>query len=583
MGAPALDDALRQLLAAQIVVSGISQQSLLFRHALIRDTAYQSLLSRKRLRYHQAIADAIVKSHTNVATTQPELVARHYTVARRDDLALPYWKQAGTRALEHSANYEAVDHFSNALAIAEKLPEGPGRGYETLFVRTRLAEALTQAGRLKEAVTLFRVATEQARREDNASSFVRAALGFDLAQFLGGGVARDQSIMFLTEAESKTAPGDDRQRCLILVGLARAYLLLGDTEKSEGFDRRASDLARRLGDRESLFNLSINRFLVPRIASSTDVHGRLAELDDLLELARGINDDEMTQRALSLDVYVSTELGKRARANLSLSALTELGKSRQRLHAQWVARCGATMFAGLDGDFATAEVLAEEAQELGRLTSGDQFGGIYGIQMFSIRREQGRLAEVAPVIKGFIEENPDEITWQPGFALIAADLGFKEPALRRLRQLGEGGFKMPVDAMRSASLSYLAEVAALLDDAESASRLYELMSVYEHMTITAGIATVCYGAASRYLGMLAATFGEIDRAEGHFEHAIAMNTEMSASPWLAHTKAEYASLLSRRGTKGAREHADALANEAWKMAAELGMVRLKKRLQRWIH
>ena len=112
---PVLDGALRQLVAAQLVVMvGTSQQSLLFRHALIQDTAYQSLLSRKRRQYHQAIADAMVKSYPNLLTTQPELVARHYTEAQSEDLALPYWTRAGERALERSANYEAVDHFSNA-------------------------------------------------------------------------------------------------------------------------------------------------------------------------------------------------------------------------------------------------------------------------------------------------------------------------------------------------------------------------------------------------------------------------------------------------------------------------------------
>ena len=80
----ALDGALRKLLAAQLVViGGMSHQTLLFRHALIQDTAYQSLLSRKRRQYHQAIADTIVKSHPDIVATQPELVARHYTDARR--------------------------------------------------------------------------------------------------------------------------------------------------------------------------------------------------------------------------------------------------------------------------------------------------------------------------------------------------------------------------------------------------------------------------------------------------------------------------------------------------------------------
>jgi class 3 adenylate cyclase/tetratricopeptide (TPR) repeat protein len=584
LGGPVLDGALRQLLAAQLVVmGGMSHRSLLFRHALIQDTAYQSLLSRKRRQYHQAIADTIVKSHPNIVTTQPELLARHYTEARRDDLALPYWKRAGERALDRSANYEAVDHFTNALTIAEKLQEGPERSLETLNGRLRLAEALTDAGRLKDATKHFHVAAEQARQTDDTNSFVRVALGYDLAQF-GSGLPLDRSVALLTEAEAKIAPDDDRQRCLILARLARAHLLLGNAGQSENFGKRGTELARRLGDRQSLFNLYFNQFLVPRpVASSSDVQNRLSKLDELIEVSQDINDDEMKGRTFSLDIYVSAELGQRARVDRSLAVLIEIGEVRQRLLLHTLARHGAAMLAILDGDFAAAEALAVEGLELGRQTSGDQLEGVYGLQMFSIRREQGRLAEVAPVVKHYIDENPDETTWLPGFALIAADLGFEEPACRRLRELAETGFAMPFDARRSASLSYVAEVAAHLGDAEAAARLYELMSVYQHMTVTAGVVTVCYGAASRYLGMLAATLGEFDKAEAHFEHALEMNTAMGARPWLAHTKAEYARLLRRRGGKGASERAELLANEAWETAAELDMVRLKRRLQPRVH
>ena len=182
-----LDDALRQLLTAQLVVmSGTSQQSLLFRHALIQDTAYQSLLTRKRVHFHHAIADALVQSHPDIAATQPELVARHYTEGRRDDLALPYWMKAGERALERSANYEAIDHFSNALALAERLPDGPEQSVETLAARLRLAEALTEAGRFKDAITHYVTAAEQAREANDIESFVRVALGYDTALSLLG-------------------------------------------------------------------------------------------------------------------------------------------------------------------------------------------------------------------------------------------------------------------------------------------------------------------------------------------------------------------------------------------------------------
>src|SRR6201986_5085893 len=98
-----------------------------------------------------------------------------------------------------------------------------------------------------------------------------------------------------------------------------------------------------------------------------------------------------------------------------------MGEVRQRLLQQWVSRHGAAMLSILDGNFAAAEDYAREGVRLGRLTLGDQVEGVYGIQMFSVRREQGRLAEVAPVVRRLIDEKPGEKAWLPGFALIAAD------------------------------------------------------------------------------------------------------------------------------------------------------------------
>src|SRR3546814_3969992 len=169
----------------------------------------------------------------------------------------------------------------------------------------------------------------------------------------------------------------------------------------------------------------------------------------------------------------------------------------------WIARHGRAMQGVLEGDVATAEQHAEAALELGRRTLGDQVEGIYGIQIFTIRREQGRLAEVAPVIKRFVDENPDRAAWKPGFALIACDLGFQNPALRILEELAETQFAFPLDAKHSTTLAYLAEVCVALEDQGRAEQLYQLLTPYRNLTITAGVTTVCYGAAGRYLGALA--------------------------------------------------------------------------------
>ena len=577
-----LDGALQQLLAAQLLVTtAMSDRFLLFRHALIQDTAYRSLLNRTRRAYHKKIADTLVSSHADIVATQPELVARHYAESQCGNLALPYWKRAGERALERSANYEAIDHLSNALALAEALPEGMERLRETLATRLRLADASCDAGRLIAATQHYVIAAEQARRVDDTDSFVRVALGYDTTQFLAG-LPLNQSVDFLTEAEGKLGPHDDKPRCLILARLARAHLFLGDNDSSETFATQGATLARRLDDRYSLFNLFINRFLVPRqVASASDVETRLSELNELIALADGVDDESMA-RALSTDLYISTELGHRLRAERSLAAMRELGETRQRLVIQWVAQHGAAMLAFLDGDYQAAEAFARKALQLGRLTHGDQVEGVYGIQMFSIRREQGRLAEVAPVFKRLMTDQPGERSWLPGFALIATDLGFEAQARRRLHELAETGFDLPFDAKRSAALSYLAEVAARLDETEAAACLYELMSAYQHMTITAGVAAVCYGAASRYLGMLAGVLGEFDAAEAHFEHALDMNRRIGSDPYLGHTEAEYALLLRRQKGKGVSKRAEFLANEAWDIAARLNLPLLKRRLQTFV-
>ena len=580
----ALDGALHQLMSTQlVVVGGVVRDALIFRHALIQDTAYQSLLSRRRRYYHEAIAKALLDAYPDLVVTQPELIAQHYVKAQKIELAFPYWMKAGERALGRSANYEAVDHFQNALAIVEHLPEGAARQKEVLEVTLKLGEALSAAGRVSDSAAKYKLTAQLAREAGDTKAFIRSALGFDVAQFLSA-KSLAESLQLLNEAMGKIEPNDHGLRCQLLRRLALAYSFLGDSKKSAKCHKEGISLARKLGDKTSLFELSALSFLTPTtVKSAAEANDRIAELDELKRLSADINDDAARGRALSLDVYVSTELGNRARADRAVDGLEELGTLRQHLSLLWVARNARTMMAILDGKFTTAETLAGEALSLGRETHGTDVDGVYGMQMFAIRREQSRLSEVAPVMKHFIEERPDETTWLPGFALIAADLGYRDAAQRRLSELARSGFAMPLDAKRSASLSFVAEVAVSLGDTEAAQTIYDFMLEYKDMTITAGVATVCFGAASRYLGMLSAALGDFEDAAAHFENALEMNAASGSRPWLAHAQAEYANLLHKVGSKKALQRASSLSAQAWATAAELDMVRLKKRLQPTLH
>jgi class 3 adenylate cyclase/tetratricopeptide (TPR) repeat protein len=579
----ALDGALHQLMSTQLLVGGVVRDALSFRHALIQDTAYQSLLSRRRRYYHEAIAKVLIEAYPDLVVTQPELIAQHYAKAQKIELAFPYWMKAGERALGRSANYEAVDHFQNALAIAEHLPEGAAQQKEVLEVTLKLGEALSAAGRLSDSVAKYKLTAQLAREAGDTKSFIRSALGFDVAQFLSA-KSLAESLQLLTEAMGKIDPKDQGLRCQLLRRLARAYSFLGDGKNSAKCHAEGIKLARKLGDKTSLFELSVLSFLTPTtVKSATEANDRIDQVDELKRLSASISDDDARGRALSIDVYISTELGNRARADRALDELEELGTLRQRLTLLWIARNARAMMAILDGKFTTAEALTGEALSLGRQTHGTDVDGVYGMQMFAIRREQSRLSEVAPVMKHFIEENPEESTWLPGFALIAADLGYRDAAQKRLSELARTGFAMPLDAKRSTSLSFVAEVAVSLGDTEAAQTIYDYMLEYKDMTITAGVATVCFGAASRYLGMLSAALGDFEEAAAHFEHALEMNAASGSRPWLAHAQAEYANLLHKIGSKKALQRASSLSAQAWATAAELDMVRLKKRLQPTLH
>ena len=139
-----LEQALQQLVEAELILRrGLPPQvRYMFRHALVRDTAYQSLLKSTRQQYHERIGQVLEKQFTEVATTQPELLAQHYTEAGQDEAAISYWQLAGQRALQRSAHAEAIAHLTQGLALLTPLPETRERLQQELDLQVALGPAL---------------------------------------------------------------------------------------------------------------------------------------------------------------------------------------------------------------------------------------------------------------------------------------------------------------------------------------------------------------------------------------------------------------------------------------------------------
>jgi tetratricopeptide (TPR) repeat protein len=109
-----------------------------FKHALIHEVAYQSLLRGTRQHYHRQVADVLVTRFADRVETQPEVVAHHYTEAGLPAQALPYWQRAGDRAAERSAHREAIVHCTRGLAVLAMLPETRERTAHELHLQVRL-------------------------------------------------------------------------------------------------------------------------------------------------------------------------------------------------------------------------------------------------------------------------------------------------------------------------------------------------------------------------------------------------------------------------------------------------------------
>jgi class 3 adenylate cyclase/DNA-binding winged helix-turn-helix (wHTH) protein len=121
----------------------IPEPTYTFKHVLTQEVAYHSLLHSTREQYHQQLARVVEERFPEIAGTKPEWLAHHFTEAGLMAQAIPYWRQAGQRAIERSAYVEAISHLTHGLEALQTLPETPERTLQELGLQTTLGFSLT--------------------------------------------------------------------------------------------------------------------------------------------------------------------------------------------------------------------------------------------------------------------------------------------------------------------------------------------------------------------------------------------------------------------------------------------------------
>jgi DNA-binding NarL/FixJ family response regulator len=572
----ALSAGLEEALAAAVIEPAAEPGCFQFSHALVRETLYDEIPPLRRARLHLRIGAALETLQGRDPMSSLAALAHHYCAALPGGdprKAADYAQRAADHADQLFAYEEAARYCRLALqALEAKGADDPARRCRLLIT---LGQALVKTGENLQAAEVLQHAAASAKALGVSEEFARAALAFEEATWRPG-IPGDDAARLLRDALAGLAEGDSILRSCVLSSLTRALVFSGAFDEAMAVHAQAIGMARRLDDPASiaaaLRSVATARWLPQQFAA------RVRNTLDAEHYANAIGDRERVLEAASWRLFDLMELGDLNTRAREFAAYIKLADEIRQPFYQYIGVSTRAMLALFEGRLEEAERLAREAFEFGGRMPGLDAEGIYGLQMFSVRREQGRLAELAPVVAHFVQRTAAAATWRPGLALVYSELGLSAEARAEFEKIAAEGFeRIPNDARWVTCMTYLAEVCTFLGDADRAAVLYAELAPFEGRNLMAPPNIVCFGSASRHLGALAATMRRWADAERHFEAGLEMNARQGARPWLAHTQHQYARMLLSRNAIGDRERAIALLDDALTGAQEIGMVALAAR------
>ncbi|MCA0872787.1 AAA family ATPase [Seohaeicola saemankumensis] len=282
--------------------SGFNRGHFVFRHALIRDTAYQSMLASTRRAHHAGVAAALAKLRSAEIERRPELVARHLTEAGDWPAAFERWRSASEMALARSASQEAMENAEETLNAARKMGDNATR--EVVIGKILVGRSYDSVGRLPEGIAKLRDASEAARKIGNPELAADAANHFADTCMMAG-ENHNEAIRRCLEALQGLSDHDERRRCRLMGQLARAYLFNGQFSEGTHFGQECMELAAQLGDHKSQFSVMMMRFGAPFVARrKAEAEDWRQNLEDMHNVAQHLNNIDRG-RDNTLSIFLS--------------------------------------------------------------------------------------------------------------------------------------------------------------------------------------------------------------------------------------------------------------------------------------
>ncbi len=550
-----------------------------FAHALTRETLYAEWNATERASWHLRTGEELEALTASDPTAPQAELAHHFLKAAPGGVAekaVDYAVRAAEHAVTVHAHDEAVKHYGRALEALDllEMPDDAQRCELLIALGTAQLDAQHSDPRGRES--LLRAA-EIARTLGRPDQLARAALELaGTAHHAGPG---DPIVIeLLEEALARLEGGDEALKARVMADLAIQRLSAESLDEGAALSEQAVLLAQKTGDAVTLGE-TLNLRLV-FLSGPQHVRERLGQADLLLDLASEAGSADLAMFGHRWRLVSMLELGEIEAADRELEAYERAAGAARAWAARWYASTFRAMRALFEGRLADAERLAFEAFSQRRHEPSPLILYTFGAQLLWLRREQGRLGEIEP----YVQEHPLDsrfplvAAFRATRTLLDAERGSLDAARLELERLASDRLaELPRDFTFLYSVAVLCELCAAVGDAASAAILYDALRPFADRNVVLFVGTLCLGSASRYLGLAAATMGELERAETHFAEALQANERMAARPWVAHTRFDWAKMLRARGGAEDATRAVEILRPGLDSARELGLTALEQK------
>jgi DNA-binding SARP family transcriptional activator len=545
-----------------------TDERLRFSHILVRDVLYEDIPAPVRPRLHRAVGEALEVVHGENPGPWVAELAHHYLAAgtAASTKAIEYCERAGDAAATQYAYEEAARWYSRALDALEA--SGSADPQRTCDLLLSLGETASRAGSANEARVALRRAAAFAEEHGWPDRLARAAIAYG-GRFAWARASIDPALVPLLE-RALAVVGDDAgtTRAKLLARLAAAKRDDAARQPRVRMAEEAVAIAREKNDPVTLA-VALEGYWVA--AEGPNPAEAFSPADRVIALGEQLGDKERVFEGHDYRLNAFWKLADRPAIDVEVETLERLAGELRQPAQRWHVGTSRTALALMEGRFDDAERLIEETRAIGERAESWNAGVSERMQLFVLRRAQGRLGEIEQMLRRSVHEYPALFRFRCALAHACAEIGDERGAVEGFDHLLRGDLAHEyVDAEWLFSISLLPDVCRAVRDNEAAARLYEIVVPWSHLYAEAPV-EASFGSMARGAGVLATMLGDFDNAQRHLELAIETERRMRADPWLAHVQHDLALMLVERDGAGDRERAEDLVREAVATYRALGM------------